>query len=139
VELETWLKSPSIKSLKEFSVLFGLNALDKALVLSTARQADPKSPFLVVCNQSIDARNLIDNLNYFLGSAYHKNIFYLPPPPFDFYRGLLPNPGEIVEIQRALRFVHKSPQGLEVARDKNRTEVVAGRRYSCGKRYLKNS
>ncbi len=115
MQLESWLREPTPASsngpFTHSRAIYGLSGLDKALVIAQALKANPTQSIWVLSHQSHDARDLIDHLQFFLGAAFKDRIHYLPPYPFDFFRGLLPNPELIAERNVFLHYALQSPKG----------------------------
>lgn len=79
----------------------GLDTVSQAWTLRELSNRSQK-PILAVFKTHAAARNVLDNLRFLSGETKNKNIHYLPPLDFDFYRGLLPNPETLSERNAAL-------------------------------------
>jgi len=87
-QLENWLFEG--QSAFDWRRLTGLDALAKALIVASLGQRQ-KNPILVVFPEKADARNAVDNLQYFLGKEGARRVHYIAPVDFDYIRGVFPD------------------------------------------------
>lgn len=104
--LEDWFLTKS--SLPISASLVGLEPIDKALVIARLHEKDER-PLFVVMHSSAEARNLIDDLGFFLGDS--ERVHYLPSVEFNFHKGFLPNVEMLCERNASLFHILNDPKG----------------------------
>ncbi len=107
--IENWL-SGSSSHFPDCTVLNGLDQLGKAMVLSSFLLKGAQCTFVIFPSQH-DARNAIDNIQFFASKQNAGKIFYIPPFEFDYYRGLLLSPEKLAERNVSLFHLMNDPTG----------------------------
>ncbi len=107
--VENWL-SRTTEAFPDCNAFTGLDHLSKAMVISRILESAAK-PSLLVFSTQADARNAIDNILFFTSKNKAKDIHYIPPFEFDYYRGLLLSPEKLYERTVALYHLLNAPDG----------------------------